>query len=95
MTTNVCLACVLCNIYAVAFAVVIIVVVMVMFVQLKLVVVWRMLLLSVPTATTIAAIDKVVFLWFISQKLSSIILYLRCFTATANNIGEFVDIFKH
>ncbi len=47
------------------------------------------------TVTTIVAIDKVVFLWFISQKLSSIILYLRCFTATANNIEEFVDIFKH
>jgi hypothetical protein len=44
------------------------------------------------TATTIAAIDNVVFLWFISQKLSSIILYLRCFTATANNIREFINI---
>ncbi len=46
------------------------------------------------TATTIDAIANVVLLWFISQKQSSSILYLRCFTASANNIGEIPDIFK-
>jgi hypothetical protein len=33
-------------------------------------------------------------LWFISQSLFSIIVYLNCFTTTANTIGEIVDIFK-
>jgi len=47
------------------------------------------------TATTIAAIDRVVFLWFISRDTNSIMLYLQCYTTTAKNIGEFVDIFKH
>ena len=48
----------------------------------------------IATAATIAAIAKVMFLWFISQRLFSIIVYLNCFTTTANTIGEFVDIFK-
>lgn len=47
------------------------------------------------TATTIAAIAKVVFLWFISRRVSFTILFVRCFTATPNSIGEFVDIFNH
>gem|GEM_PF-5153440 len=42
----------------------------------------------------IDAIAKVVLSCFISQKQSSSILYLRCFTATTNNKGEVVDIFK-
>jgi hypothetical protein len=49
----------------------------------------------IATAATIAAIAKVVFLWFIcSQSLFSIIVYLNCFTTTANTIGEIVDIFE-
>ena len=48
----------------------------------------------IATADTIAAIAKVVFLRFISQRLSSIIVYLNCFTTTANNTVEIVDIFK-
>ena len=48
---------------------------------------------TVSATATIVAIDKVT-LWFISQGLSSTLLYLRCFTASANNLGEIVDIFK-
>jgi hypothetical protein len=45
-------------------------------------------------AVTTATIAKVA-LWFISQRISSGILYLRCFTAIARNREVFVDIFKH
>jgi hypothetical protein len=52
-----------------------------------------------PTNTAAsAATSTVVILWLamlvISQKLSSTKVYLRCFTASANSIGEIVDIFK-
>jgi len=43
--------------------------------------------------TTIATIHKVT-LWFISQRLFPIKVYLNCFTTTANSIGEIVGIFK-
>ena len=46
----------------------------------------------IATAATIAAIDKAMFLWFISQSLFSTMLYLRCITTTANNREEIVDI---
>jgi hypothetical protein len=48
----------------------------------------------IATAATIAAIAKVMFLWFISHRLFAIIVYLNCFTTTANNTAEIVDIFK-
>ena len=44
-------------------------------------------------AATIATIPKVM-LWFISQRISPTILYLRCFTASARTVGEIVDIFN-
>ena len=44
-------------------------------------------------AATIATIP-IVTLWFISQRLSLTILYLRCFTASAKTVGEIVDIYK-
>jgi hypothetical protein len=48
----------------------------------------------IATATTIATIANVMFLWFISQRLFSTMLYLRCITTTANNREEIVDILE-
>ena len=45
-------------------------------------------------ATSDAIAKVVVLVLFISQKLSSNIVYFRCFTSSANNT-DFVDIFKH
>jgi hypothetical protein len=44
------------------------------------------------TPVTIARIAKAT-LWFVSQKLSSIMLYLWCFRAAANNLVDIADIF--
>ena len=85
--TDISLVVLLINFYAVFVIVVVVVCV------LKPVVVLQILLPSGSIAATIATIPKVT-LWFISQRLFSIIVYLNCFTTTANTIGEFVDIFN-
>ena len=50
---------------------------------------------SAIVATSAAIAKVVVLVLFISQKISSSILYFRCFTSSANNTVDFVDIFKH
>ncbi|MGB7955557.1 MAG: hypothetical protein WCF23_16395 [Candidatus Nitrosopolaris sp.] len=85
VTTNVCLGYILTNFYAIA-------VIVVMMLVCESLLWYSECCCSHCSAATIAAIDKAVFLWFISQRLFSTTLYLRCITTTANNREEIVDI---
>ena len=84
VTTNVCLSYILTNFYSIAVIVVTVLV-------CKACCGIANATAVIATATTIAAIAKAVFLWFISQ-LFSTMLYLRCITTTANNREETVEI---